>query len=92
MWFRVICTSNWSGTISENSGDKIKYIKVLEDNFKFIKNPVENKYSAYQQYECRVWLEDINDVVKLGKLINLEIIFNFENDEAVVEIYDDWRE
>lgn len=92
MWFKVICTSNWSGTISENSGDKIKYIKVLEDNFKFIKNPVENKYSTYQQYECRVWLEDVNDVVKLGKLINLEIIFNFENDEAVVEIYDDWRE
>lgn len=93
MWFRLICTSNWNGTISKDDGtDKVKYIKILEDNFKFIKNPVENEYSKCQQYECKIWLEDINDVVKLGKLINREIIFDVVYDKSVIEIYDDWRE
>lgn len=87
-WYNIITTNSFY--ISDDSGNSNgRFIKILEDNFRFIKIPDASRCYGRIDYECKIYLESMNDFIRLKELLGEELILNNNNH---IEIYDDYRE
>lgn len=90
MWFKIVCTSDFGEYIDKFShGNNGNYMKILEENFRFIKAPKDIEKGCVNRFDCKVWLETAEDIVRLISLLGEYLVIDSDN---VIEIYDDYRE
>ena len=87
MWFTIYNTSNGKYLLDN------KYIDMIENTGCYDLEKNKDNSNVYS-CECKIYIEDLYDLIELYKLLKEELIIteDYVDNEIEIEIYDSWRE